>query len=160
MKNRFYIILFLLMSIPAFKVNSQTIMLNPEDSNLQKVIHIKTITSRYFNGKVYLHLTINGNTKNQIVAVERSLDATNYEVIGFIKIYGVNVPGDIAYYFTDKSPIKANLYYRLSIDPLNNGPVYSETMSVTPIDEYKAPTGIAPATPVCTDAASLVGAIN
>jgi hypothetical protein len=108
--------------------------MSSRNSNAQRITNIKAIESRYFEGKVYLHLTVNGNTETKILAVERSLDGKNYEVIGYIEIHGNNAKMDLAYYFTDESPIVANLYYRLSGNTINNEPVYSETLSVTPID--------------------------
>jgi hypothetical protein len=171
MKTIIYTLLLLLISIFAFQVNSQTVLLSLENSDEQKVTHIKAIESKYFNGKVYLHITMNGNTETKIVAVERSLDAKNYEVIGYITIIGTPAQLDLAYYFTDESPVAANLFYRLSGNTINNEPVYSETLSVTPIDENKAPSDIltttastpttatAPITPVCIEETnSVVGA--
>lgn len=166
MKNLIYTLLFLLFSAPVFQAKSQTATLCTANSIEQNATQVKSIESKYFNGKVYLHFTINGNIETKTVAVERSLDATNYEVIGYIKIYGTNVLCDLAYYFTDESPVSANLYYRLSDYSLNNEPAYSETTSVTPIDETKAPSDIVTTipntlaiTPIC-DEEILVGASN
>jgi hypothetical protein len=170
MKTIIYTLFFLLISA-SLQVNSQTSMLIPVNSNEQKVTHIKTIETKYFNGKVYLHITVNGNTETKIVAVERSIDAKNYEVIGYITITGTPAQIDLAYYFTDELPVAANLYYRLSGNTINNEPVYSETLSVTPIDENKtlsdiltttaatSTTPTVPITPVCIEETnSAVGA--
>lgn len=142
MKNKIYTLLFLLVSTFIFQVNSQTVNLSPVNPDEQKVAHIKAFESRYFDGKVYLHITLNGNTETKILAVERSLDAINYEVLGFIKIYGTDIQSDLAYYFTDESPVAVNLYYRLSDYSNNNEPVYSETLSVIPVNENKTPAPI------------------
>jgi len=141
MKKIIYASLFLLFSSSVFQANSQTALLNLGNSNEEKVTFVKTFESKYFNGKVYLHLTINGNTETKIVAIERSLDATNYEVIGYVKIYGTSAQIDLAYYFTDESPVSANLYYRLSDYSSNNEHAYSEITSIIPIDENKVETG-------------------
>ena len=146
MKTKIYTLLLLLISA-SLRVNSQTSMLNPVNSNEQKITHVKGVESKYVDGKVYLHITVNGNTENQVLAVERSLDAKNYTVIGYITINGNNAQFDLAYYFTDESPVTANLYYRLSGNAINNESVYSETVSVTPIDENKAPSDIIITTP-------------
>jgi len=159
MKNLIYTLLFLLFSAPVFQVKSQTETLYTANSIGQNATQVKSIGSKYFNGKVYLHFTINGNTETKTVAVERSLDATNYEVIGYIKIYGTNVLCDLAYYFTDESPVSANLYYRLSDYSFNNEPVYSETISVTPIDKTKVPNDMVLVAPIC-DEVLPVGARN
>ncbi len=137
MKKTIYTLLLLLISASVFQANSQTAILSPVNPDEQKVTHIKAFEYRYINSKVYLHITVNGNTETKIVAVERSLDATNYEVIGYIKIYGTTAQIDLAYYFTDESPMVAYLYYRLSDYSNYNEPVYSETISVIPIDENK-----------------------
>jgi hypothetical protein len=162
MKTIMYTLLLFLISA-SLQLNSQTAMLSPVNSSEQKVTHVKAIDSRYYEGKVYLHITVNGNTEKQILAIERSLDAENYAVIGYITINGNNAQFDLAYYFTDESPEVANLYYRLSGNSLYNEQVYSETVSVTPIDENKAPSDIltttavtqtkpiAPITPVCIE---------
>jgi len=142
MKNIIYILLFLLLSSSAFQANSQNVVLIPGNSNDQKVTHIKAFKSKYVNGTVYMHITISGNTETNILVIERSLDATNFEVIGYINIIGVTIKDDIAYYFTDKSPVIANLYYRLKCYSSLNEPVYSETIGVIPIDEYKTPADI------------------
>lgn len=139
MKTKIYILFFLLISTSGFRANSQTAMLNPANTEEQKITTVKAFESRYFNNKVYLHLTINGNTTTKFLAVERSLDATHFEVIGYIKIYGTSVQADLAYYFTDESPVAANLYYRLTDYSNFNEPVYSETTSIIPVDENKAP---------------------
>lgn len=139
MKTKIYILLILLISASFFRASSQTAMLSPENQNEQKLAYIKGIESRFMNNNVYLHFTVTGNTETRIVTVERSLDATNFEVIGYIKIYGTAVQVDLAYYFTDESPVASNLYYRLSDYSFNNKPVYSETINVIPIDENKTP---------------------
>lgn len=139
MKNIICTLLFLLFSASVFQANSQTALLNLGNSNEEKVTYIKAFESKYFNGKVYLALTINGNTETKIVAIERSLDATNYEVMGYIKIYGTDVKADLAYYFTDESPVSANLYYRLSDFSSMNKPAYSETISVMPVNKSQTP---------------------
>jgi len=163
MKTIIYTMLFLLISA-SFRVNSQNAILSNEYSNEQKVTPIKAIETKYFNSKVYLHITINGNTETQILAVERSLDATNYEVIGHITIYGTPAQINIAYYFTDESPVVANLYYRLSSHSFNNESVYTEALSVTPIDDYKTPSDIittAPIPPICNEETnSLSGGVS
>jgi hypothetical protein len=153
MKTIIYTLLFLLIGT-SFHVNSQNAILSTVYSDEQKITNVKAIKSKYYEGRVYLHITVNGNTETQILAVERSLDAINYEVIGYITIAGVPTQMDLAYYFTDKSPVVANLYYRLSNHPSYNEQVYSETISVTPIDDYKTPSGniaTAPITPICTE---------
>ncbi len=122
-----------------------------DNLNDQKITSVKAFESKYLNDKVYLHVTVNGNTETKFVTVERSLDATNYEVIGYIKIYGTTFQIDLAYYFTDEFPVSANLYYRLSDYSNYNEPVYSETISVIPLDEYKIPSGIITTTPVSNE---------
>jgi hypothetical protein len=151
MKNLIYILLFILITTPVFKANSQTSILNPVIQNQQNVTHVKEIDSKYFNSKVYLHFTVNGNTETKTVAVERSLDATNYEVIGYVTIIGNNVTVDLAYYFTDELPVLANLYYRLSEYSQNNEANYSETTSVIPIEKTKAATDMVLVIPVCNE---------
>ena len=154
MKKIIYTLFFLLFSASAFQANSQNIILNPENSMDQKAMHIKSLESKYFEGKVYLHITVSGNTETKIWAVERSLDATNFEAIGFIKINGVTVQNDIAYYFTDELPVIANLYYRLTDYSFHFKPAYSETTSVIPIDENKVNadiTTIASITPISNE---------
>jgi hypothetical protein len=146
MKTIIYAMVLLLVSA-SLQVNSQTALLSSINSNEQKITHVKAIESKYVDGKVYLHITVNGNTENQVLAVERSLDAKNYTVRGYITINGNNAQFDLAYYFTDESPVTANLYYRLSGNSLYNEQVYSETVSVTPIDENKAPSDIIITTP-------------
>lgn len=142
MKTKIYTLLFLLIIASVLRAGSQTANLSPVHQDEQKVTHIKAFESRYFDNKVYLHITVNGNPETKIVAVERSLDATHFEVIGYVKIYGSDAQADLAYYFTDESPVIANLYYRLSDYSFNNEPVYSETISVIPVDENKVSTGI------------------
>jgi hypothetical protein len=94
---------------------------------------------------------VNGNTETKTVAVERSLDATNYEVIGYVTIIGNNVTVDLAYYFTDELPVLANLYYRLSEYSQNNEANYSETTSVIPIEKTRAATDMVLVIPVCNE---------
>lgn len=151
MKNIVYILLFFLLSTSVFRVNSQTVMLIPFDSNDQKVTHIKEFKSKYIDGIVYMNITICGNTKTNLLAIERSLDATSFEVIGYVKVIGIPVQDDIAYYFTDKMPVIANLYYRLKGYSYSNDPVYSETIGVIPIDEFIIPPDIIAITPVCDE---------
>ena len=50
-------------------------MLSPVNLNEQKATHIKAIETKYFNGKVYLHITVNSNTETKMAAIERSIDA-------------------------------------------------------------------------------------
>jgi len=133
MKTIISAMLYLLIS-PPLLVNSQTALLSSVNSNEQKITHVKAFESKYVDGKVYLYLTVNGNTETQVLAVERSLDANNYTVIGYITINGNNAKIDLAYYFTDESPVIANLYYRLSGYSLSYEQVYSETLNVTPIE--------------------------
>ena len=159
MKKLIRALIFIVLTASVFQANSQTVILDPEDSNLQKITHITTIESRYYEGKVYLHLTVNGNTETQTVAIERSLDAMNYEVIGFVTIFGVKVHGNIAYYYTDNSPVIANLYYRLSFNTLAES-AYSKTINIIPIDISKTNIDVAIATPACNDAGVVVGAGN
>jgi hypothetical protein len=141
MKTKIYILFFLLICA-SFQVNSQTVIMSSGDSNAQRITNIKALESRYFDGKVYLHLTVNGNTETKILAVERSLDGKNYEVIGYIEIHGNNAKMDLAYYFTDESPVVANLYYRLSGYTDFNEPIYSETINVIPVDKNKTISGL------------------
>ena len=148
MKTKILTLLFLLISAAVLQVNSQTISMGAVDSDSQTITSVKAFESRYLNDKVYLHITVKGNTETKMVAVERSLDAINFEVIGYIKLYGTPVQCDLAYYFTDESPVSANLYYRLSDYAIFNGPAYSETISIIPIDEYKAPVELIAITPV------------
>ncbi|MGD0710822.1 MAG: hypothetical protein ABR968_06530 [Bacteroidales bacterium] len=151
MKTIIYTLFFLLISA-SLQLNSQTAMLSPVNSNEQRVAHVKAIESRYYEGKVYLHITVNGNTETQVLAIERSLDAKNYEVIGFITINGNNAQFDLAYYFTDESPVIANLYYRLSGNSLSNEQVYSEITDVTPIDNSTRS--------ICNEQTSLITAVT
>lgn len=144
MKNITYTLFFLLFSASVFQANSQTAMLSPENSNEQKIAHIKTFKSKYIEGKVYMHIIVNGNTETKTLVIERSLDAINFEVIGYINVIGTNAQIDIAYYFKDESPVIANLYYRLSDYSFNNQPIYSEIISVVPVDENKITTPITP----------------
>lgn len=139
MKTKIYTLLFLLISTYAFQANSQSAMPSTDNSNDQKITSVKAFESRYLNGKVYLHVTVNGNTETKFVTVERSLDATNYEVIGYVNIIGSTAQIDLAYYFIDESPVALNLFYRLSDYSIYNEPVYSETINVIPIDENKTP---------------------
>lgn len=139
MKTKIYTLLFLIISAVSFRAYSQNALPSPESNSEQGIASVKSFESRYINGKVYLHATVNGNTETKIVTVERSLDAANFEVIGYIKIYGTDVSCNLAYYFTDESPVKTNLYYRLSDYTLYNEPAYSETVVVIPVDEYKTP---------------------
>lgn len=134
MKTKIFTLLILLISNCIFRVNSQTASISSVNSNNQMASNIKAFESRYVDGKVFLHITINGNIVTKFLAVERSLDATNYEVIGYVKIYGTPVLADLAYYFTDESPVKTDLYYRLTDYTLNNEPVYSATITVIPIE--------------------------
>lgn len=137
MKKLIQTLLLLFISTCVFHANSQTALMSPVYPGEQKITHVKAFESRYLNGKVYLHITVNGNTETKIVAVERSLDAKNFEVIGYIKIYGTPYLVDLAYYFTDESPVAANLFYRLSDYSVNNEPAYSETKNIIPMDENK-----------------------
>jgi hypothetical protein len=139
MKTKIYILFFLLISAFSIQANSQTAMLNPLNPVEQKLTPVKAFESRYVNGKVFLHITVNGNTETKIVAIERSLDATHFEVIGFIKVYGSPYPIDLAYYFTDESPVVSNLYYRLSYTSPSSyyDSYYSDTISVIPIEENR-----------------------
>ncbi|MFH0865333.1 MAG: hypothetical protein V1904_04015 [Bacteroidota bacterium] len=139
MKTKIYTLLFLLISFSFYRAVSQTALPSRVNADEKKITSVKSFESRYINGKVYLHVTVNGNTETKIVAIERSLDATNYEVIGYMKIYGTNVLSDLAYYFTDELPVAANLYYRLSDYSVFNEPGYSEIISVIPVDESKTP---------------------
>ena len=129
----------MLLSISIFQADSQTPQVNLGNSNENQITFIKAFESKYFNDVVYLHITVNGNTKTNFVAVERSLDAVTYEVIGYIKVYGTDVKCDLAYYFTDKSPGIFNLFYRLSDYSTPNEPSYSETLNVIPANEHNTP---------------------
>lgn len=139
MKTKILTLLFILISAAVLQVNSQIVSMSAVDPDSQMITSVKAFESRYFDGKVYLHITVNGNTETKFVAVERSLDETNYEVIGYIKIYGTTVLCDLAYYFTDELPGSFKLYYRLSDYSDYNEPVYSETINVTPILKTKFP---------------------
>jgi len=132
MKTKIYILFFLLIS--ATYSYSQATLLNAAGSNEQKIPNIKKIECRYNKDKVYLHITVNSDTTSKILFVERSLDASYYEKIGYIKINGNSLHADIGYYFIDESPLKANLYYRLSYYPAANKPSYSEIANVFPVD--------------------------
>jgi hypothetical protein len=140
MKTKIYTLLLLLLNA-SLQLNSQSIMLGSVNSNEQTLNQIKAFESQYLNGKVYLHVTVSNNTETRTLAVERSLDATNFEVIGYIKLYGTTVPNVLAYYFTDESPVIANLYYRLSYSDNFNEAVNSETINVFPIGENIEPAG-------------------
>jgi hypothetical protein len=134
MKTKIHTLLFLLICA-SFQVNSQSVTLCSENSAAQKISGIKSVSSKYCDGKVYLHLTVNGNIVTKTLAVERSLDGKNYEVIGHINILGTPAPFDLVYYFTDESPVTANLYYRLSeYSSSINEMAYSETTSIIPIN--------------------------
>jgi hypothetical protein len=137
MKTKIYTLLFLLISTSVFQANSQTAILNPVNKLEQKVAHIKAFESKYFEGKVYLHITVNNNIETKIVTIERSLDAIHFEAIGNIIIYGTTVHNDLGYHLTDELPVVANLYYRLADYTSCCEPAYSETISVFPIDDNK-----------------------
>jgi hypothetical protein len=139
MKAKIYILLFLLFSAAVLQVNSQTVSMNAVDPDGQTITTVKAFESRYFDGKVYLHVTVNGNTETYFVAVERSIDAKNFEIIGYVKIYGTDIQSDLAYYFTDESPVSFNLYYRIVDNSNFNEPAYSETLCVIPMCENKIP---------------------
>lgn len=158
MKKIIYILLFLLFSSSAFQANSQTSALNlsPVNPDERKITIIKSFESRFVEGKVYLHITVNGNTETNFVAVERSLDATNYEVIGYVKIYGTEVPCNLTYYFTDDSPGTFNLFYRLTDYSISNAPAYSETLGVIPANEIEIPSGINTTTAISNEKSLLV----
>ena len=138
MKTKTYTLLFLLISASVLQANSQTAMMSSGDPIEQKVTHLKSFESRYFEGKVYLHITVNGNTETKTVAVERSLDATHFEMAGYIIIYGTTVQTNLAYYFNEEPPVFTKLYYRLADYTYYNSPVYSETINVITTDENKA----------------------
>jgi len=74
MKTKSHTMIFLLICA-SLQVNSQTLMLIPVNLNEQKATHIKAIETKYFNGKVYLHITVNSNTETKMAAIERSIDA-------------------------------------------------------------------------------------
>ncbi|MDD5571259.1 MAG: hypothetical protein PHD97_08915 [Bacteroidales bacterium] len=137
MKTKIHTLLFLLISIFAFNAVSQTADLNPENSKGQNIAHIKAIKGIYLDGKVYLHIHVNGNTETRILAVESSLDAIKFEVIGYLNINGTTATTDIAYYFTDESPVAEYSYYRLSYYSIYGELVCSETINVISIDENK-----------------------
>ncbi len=140
MRLTIYTFILLLLNA-SLQLNSQSLMLSTVNSNEQKLSHIKAFDSKYLNGKVYLHITVNNNTETRTLAVERSLDAAQFEVIGYIKCYGTASRNDIAYYFTDESPIVANLYYRLLCYNNSNEIAYSETINVIPVGKSTAPSG-------------------
>jgi hypothetical protein len=140
MKTKIYTLL-LLFYTASLQLNSQSLMLSSANTNEQKLSYIKAFESKYLNGKVYLHITVNNNTETRTLAVERSLDATHFEVIGYIKCYGTTIPDDITYYFTDESPVMANLYYRLSCYDNSNEADYGETIKVVPVGENITPSG-------------------
>ena len=139
MKAKLYTVIILLIVSCSTRVNSQAANLNPGNPSGQNVSHVKSFESKYFNSQVFLHLVVNGNTESKIVEVDRSLDAEHFEVIGFIRIYGTSVQADLAYYFTDESPLFTNIYYRLSDYSDPNNPEYSEILEVIPKDINKTP---------------------
>jgi hypothetical protein len=155
MKTKIFTLLFLLISAAVLQVNSQTALVGAVNPDWKTITNVKTFESRYADGKVFLHITINGNTVTKFVAVERSLDATNYEVIGFIKIYGTDSQSNLAYYFNDESPVAANLYYRLSYYSCCDEPVYGESISVIPVNENKTPAGSITTTSISAEQSDL-----
>ncbi len=148
MKTKIQILIFLIISAFFFHAFSQTALPGAVYQNEQNMTYIKSFESRYLSNKMYLHITVNGNTETKMVAVERSIDGINYEVIGYVKMIGTNIQCNLAYYFTDESPVLSNLYYRLSDYSIYDEPVYSEIISVIPIDENKTATGIIITTPI------------
>lgn len=150
MKTKICTLLLLLISAASFNSYSQTALPSSGNNSEQGITSIKSFESKYVNGKIYLHATVNGNTETKALAVERSIDGANYEVIGYIKMIGTNVQCNLSYYFTDESPVKTNLYYRFSDYTLYNEPAYSETLLVIPVDEIKTPEPI-----VLTETASV-----
>ena len=131
----------LLLLNASLRLNSQSLMLSPVNSGEPALSQVKAFESKYLNDKVYLHITVNNNTETRTLSVERSLDATHFETIGYIKCYGTSTKNDIDYYFIDESPVIANLYYRLSCYTNSNEAVYGETINVVPIGKNVAPSG-------------------
>jgi hypothetical protein len=135
MKIKIFALLILLMNTAVLQVSSQPAIPSTVNPGEQKIASVKTFESKYIASKVYLHIKVNGNNETKMLAIERSLDETNYEVIGFIKLIGTDVQCDLSYYFTDESPVSSQLYYRLSDYSDYNEPCHSETICVIPIDK-------------------------
>jgi hypothetical protein len=134
MKTIIYVLPFLLLNA-SLQLHSQSLLLSSVNANEQKLSCIKAFESKYLDGKVYLHVTVNNNTETRTLEVERSVDATHFEVVGYIKLYGSPTTNDLAYYFTDESPVISNLYYRLTYNVGSDEPVYSETINVVPVSK-------------------------
>jgi hypothetical protein len=139
MKTKVTIIFFLLVAA-SLRVNAQGSMLSSANQDEQGMSYIKAINGVYNDAKVYLHITVNRCTQTRTLAVERSIDDKNYKVIGLITIKGDSAKFNLAYYFTDNSPVTANLYYRLTDYSVANDPVSSETASVIPVGEKRTST--------------------
>jgi len=132
------LLLFSVISISASQADPPNLITVSKSSDYYRVIHVKAIEGSYYNKKVYLHITINGNTENKILSVERSLDNINYKVIGNINLIGTIVKLDLAYYYIDEVPVTGNVYYRLSGYSFNKELVYSKTIKIISIGEEKA----------------------
>jgi hypothetical protein len=92
--------------------------------------NIKSIDAKCSAGKVFLHIRTIGITENKTLAVERSLDGINFELIGTIHCIGCAAMVEIAYYFTDEAPLDSKIYYRLVNYTENNQASYSDCISV------------------------------
>jgi hypothetical protein len=100
-------------------------------SQSQNLENIKSIDAKYFADKVFLHILVNGITENKTLIIERSIDGTNFELIGTIACIGCQTKADIAYYFTDDTPLASNAYYRVVNYTDYNQPYYSESVIVS-----------------------------
>lgn len=75
--------------------------------------NIKSLTARYYSGKVYLKTIINGLDNTTLFKVERSIDAELFEEIGSFFHYGTTQDVDILKCFIDANPPDMKAYYRL-----------------------------------------------
>ncbi len=100
----------------------------------QKNLNILPVTGLEFNAakqnnNAVLNWKTFTETNNTGFQIERSMDAMNYDSIGFVAGRGVNGNGAM-YSFSDKSPLNGISYYRLKLKDISGGYTFSTVKSL------------------------------
>lgn len=101
----------------------------------------KKLTAKANSGKIYLGWSVANSCKRGMYVIERSVNGSDYEVIGFKKSVAGSEYLQLSYYFTDQEPVGGKASYKVTHIAEDN--TYFEFEPVTvkhPREAKSAPT--------------------
>mgnify|MGYP000865162389 FL=1 len=110
--------------------------LKPDDQNA-----ISSFSPVYNNGKTFIRWLVTNDEKDGIFIIERSVDGTEFEALGFKDRVGSPLCVNLFYSFIDEAPAAGQNYYRIMSVGTDQTYTYSDVVRVRTDVQNDTPPG-------------------